>query len=628
MTRHLTPSTLAAVMCLAAALPAFAQSGARTHPMALAAIASVPYASVHGIVLDDRGRPLAGAVVSALGATTSFAVSDEGGRFALRNLPFGPYVMRAHLQGYLPPRARIIQVNRTSLTVSSIALTRQGEGDEDVPVLTAGVGAAEVGATGVDEGEDGTHDHGEVAWRLRHLKRSVLKSAATGLLDFAGDSLLDDSLTGLSRAVGTPARLASSLFADVPWSGHLDLLTSTAFDRPQDLFSRQTWLPRGVAFLSLEAPTLGGQWDVRGAVTQGDLSSWIVAGSYRRAPAAHRYEAGLSYGVQQYLHGPADPRTAIPDASRTVGALSGYDEWTMTRAVAVGYGAKYARYDYLSERGLFSPRASLTVTPTPDETFKLRAAVSRRAVAPGAEEFMPPSTGLWLPPERTFSAVSPRRGFTPERVDHVELAAERAWAGDVIVGVRAFRQHVDDQLVTLFGLSAPGHAQSGLGHYYVASAGDVEARGWGVSLSRTVADRLRASIDYTHIESRWLGSAPDAASLSIVAPAIRPDEGERFHDVTASVDATLPQTATRVFVVYKVNSRFAARETPAPRTGARFDVQLNQALPFLGGAGGQWEMLVAVRSLFREELLDASVYDELLVVRPPKRVVGGVTVRF
>ena len=57
-------------------------------------------------------------------------------------------------------------------------------------------------------------------------------------------------------------------------------------------------------------------------------------------------------------------------------------------------------------------------------------------------------------------------------------------------------------------------------------------------------------------------------------------------------------------------------------------MQLTQALPFFGGAGGEREMLVAVRSLFRDELVDASVYDELLVVRPPKRVVGGVTVRF
>jgi hypothetical protein len=55
---------------------------------------------------------------------------------------------------------------------------------------------------------------------------------------------------------------------------------------------------------------------------------------------------------------------------------------------------------------------------------------------------------------------------------------------------------------------------------------------------------------------------------------------------------------------------------------------VSQALPFLNFTNTQWEMLVAVRTLFREDPLDASVYDELLVVRPPKRLVGGVTVRF
>jgi hypothetical protein len=39
-------------------------------------------------------------------------------------------------------------------------------------------------------------------------------------------------------------------------------------------------------------------------------------------------------------------------------------------------------------------------------------------------------------------------------------------------------------------------------------------------------------------------------------------------------------------------------------------------------------MLFAVRNMFRELAADASIYDELLVVRPPKRVVGGLTVRF
>ena len=83
-----------------------------------------------------------------------------------------------------------------------------------------------------------------------------------------------------------------------------------------------------------------------------------------------------------------------------------------------------------------------------------------------------------------------------------------------------------------------------------------------------------------------------------------------------------------MFAIYKINSRLADADAGAPGTGARFDVQVNQSLPFLNFSGAQWEMLVAVRSLFRDDLLDASVYDELLVMRSPKRVVGGVTVRF
>jgi hypothetical protein len=42
----------------------------------------------------------------------------------------------------------------------------------------------------------------------------------------------------------------------------------------------------------------------------------------------------------------------------------------------------------------------------------------------------------------------------------------------------------------------------------------------------------------------------------------------------------------------------------------------------------KWEMLLGVRNFFRETAGDQSVYDELLVVRPPKRIVGGLTMRF
>lgn len=626
MIHHLTSLILAAVLCVvAAAAPASAQS----RPHAAAQVAAPPQAELHGTVLDDRGEPLAGAVVSALGSTPAFALSDGEGRFVFHDLGYGPYLVRAHRQGYLPARAGLIQVSRASNTMTNVVLTRRATSDEPAPVLAAGIGP--IDATAVPEDDVETHDHGEVAWRLRHLKRSVLKDVGAGLVAIAGagGSFLDDSLGGLGRAVGSPARLATALFADVPLSGQVDLLTSTSFDRPQDLLSMQTWLPRGVAFLSLEAPTSGGHWAMRGAITQGDLSSWILAGSYRRAPATHRYTAGLSYSMQRYLGGNTEALAAVSEGGRNVGAIYAYDDWTISPKLTVSYGAKYARYDYLAQPALLSPRASMTVTPIEDDSFNVRAAVSRRRAAPGAAEFNPPpSSGPWLPPERTFSPVSSSRGFKTEQVDHVEVAAEREWVGKIVTGVRAFRQTVDDQIVTLFGVVLPGAATDSLGHYFVASAGDVDATGWGIGLSRTTSSGTRASIDYTNVRSTWVRRSPDTEVLALVAAAALRDDSERIHDLTASVESILPVTETRLFVIYKINSRFADAGAGVVRTGTRFDVQLNQSLPFLNFSGAQWEMLVAVRSLFSDELLDASIYDELLAVRSPKRMVGGVTVRF
>ncbi len=99
---------------------------------------------------------------------------------------------------------------------------------------------------------------------------------------------------------------------------------------------------------------------------------------------------------------------------------------------------------------------------------------------------------------------------------------------------------------------------------------------------------------------------------------------------TTSIETAISQTSTHVYVLYKLNSGFA-RQTPEaqePGFDARFDIQVNQALPFMGFTSADWEVLVAVCNLFRDVVGERSVYDELLVIRPPKRVLGGVRVRF
>jgi hypothetical protein len=99
-----------------------------------------------------------------------------------------------------------------------------------------------------------------------------------------------------------------------------------------------------------------------------------------------------------------------------------------------------------------------------------------------------------------------------------------------------------------------------------------------------------------------------------------------IQDVTARIDAQVPESATRVMVLYRLSNGFA--ETPGSGIDGRFDVQVRQSLPFMNFSNARWEMLLAVRNFFRDASCDQSLFDELYVVRPPKRVVGGVTLHF
>jgi hypothetical protein len=380
------------------------------------------------------------------------------------------------------------------------------------------------------------------------------------------------------------------MFADLSLDGQFNLLTTTSFDRPQDLFSPDAALPRSVAFVSLSSPMATGEWRMRGAMTQGDLSSWTVASSYARAlQAAHAYQAGFSYGMQRYAGGNAEALSAMRDGSRTVGMVYGYDTWTLSQALRLDFGARYANYGYLQDQGLWSPRAGVEARPL-DDPLKVRASVSHRESAPGAEEFIPPSVGVWLPPERTFSAVSRRGGFRPERVDHVEVAVERPVLADVVVGVRAFRQRGEDQIVTLFGVAAVDDAIN-TGHYRVGSAGDFDAIGWGVSVSRSVGAGTRASLDYSRAGADWNGRSPDFFALARMASQVL-RRSDVVHDLTATIESLVPVTSTRVFVLYKLNTAVAAPGfEQASAGGARFDVQ-NQPRrcrsPSPSRAGKRW----------------------------------------
>ena len=183
-------------------LPTAEAQSPSAKPVAVTRVAAVASGSIGGVVADDRGAPIAGAMVSALGATTVIAVTDRSGRFELRPLSPGPYLIRAHVNGYVSPRGQLIEVRASARASSSIELRRAStvpptvgllEPASTLPVLAAGIGQLSApesnGANGANAADatapstvqdDSTaassdDDHSETTWRLRHLRRGILK---------------------------------------------------------------------------------------------------------------------------------------------------------------------------------------------------------------------------------------------------------------------------------------------------------------------------------------------------------------------------------------------------------------------------------------------------------------------
>jgi hypothetical protein len=89
-------------------------------------LAAISTGQIVGQVHDEGGNPIEGVVVSALGSANAFAVSDKLGQFSLRQLPPGPYLVRAHREGFLTVRGTIVEVRPSSRTPSSLTMHREG----------------------------------------------------------------------------------------------------------------------------------------------------------------------------------------------------------------------------------------------------------------------------------------------------------------------------------------------------------------------------------------------------------------------------------------------------------------------------------------------------------------------
>jgi hypothetical protein len=573
-------------------------------PERLLARAVLESGRVQGLVRDGVGNGVADASVMAVGQMIVAARSDSRGHFAL-SLPPGDYILKASRSGYVSNYREPVRVLSTTRLERTITLTREGPAAEPI--------------------EDDAYAHTDLAWRLRHLTRSVLRDGPTAVpIDPANGGLgrSDTMRTGSATDMMSP--LAAAL-AGTDFRGQLNFVTTTTA-RPLSVWAQDPW-PRSIAHVALGAPIVGhGAWQVRAAVASGDGSSWNMLGEYTSDPAEpHVWRLRLSYAAQGYTTSTDQLAVAVAEA-RTVAGVAGQDRWHVNPRLDLEYGLRAERFDYLVNPQLFSARGGLTARLT--SNLFLMASGARSMVAPGVDEFLPPTDGgPWLPAEQLFAPLWGRGSLRAEEVQHVETGLAHQFGSGSnapIVHVRRFWERSTDQMATIFGASGT----TTKGQYAVAPVGSVDLAGWGIGVSGQFSPHLRGQIEYARVTADWQ-TARWVDLLRAVAPSMLRGDTEHTQDLTATLDADVPRTSTRVSVIYRASNAFSASRAGAvPLPGSRFDLQVHQELPYRPTRNGRLELIFGVRNLFRDARSEASWYDELLAVGAPVRLNGGIQLRF
>jgi hypothetical protein len=537
------------------------------------------------------------------------AVTDEKGRFELSGIPPGMYRLRAYLAGFLPSAfARVVieeGAERVGTILMSLSRLEPGLSDE-----------AYVEETGE------ARTVAELRWVIQRQERNILKNDET-LVPVA-------DLQQWEENPGFDPEFALS--------GEFGIRAATYDEGLEEFPGAGAGLDARLAYARLFIPGNGdAHWLVSAQLLESALSSWAGRAEYVSSDlGGHRLATGVTYG--NFLYGDLGefrpPESVLGKGLRNKRSAEWFGSIYTSDSFLVGpatfhAGIAFQYFDYLDRASYASPRFEVSYPLGSGERTALRAVVDHRLQAPGGED-------IGLLSQVAYSSVygpaPARRSLRAESTARFGVGLEHQLTNRTRLAVRVFQENETDHLVRTF---LEDGTRGGAGHFVVANQGDFRTRGVGVALAQTLGP-MEGSVSYTF--GRVLGparstgflAAPSAFGLdSDQALSSEPE----IHDVTTTLGTSIDSTQTRLQAAYRLIYHpgllpGAESSSNGSNVDSRFSVQVFQLLPFVGWNGTQWELMVAVRNLFYDDIEKASILDELSVVDAPRRVLGGVTVRF
>ena len=215
-------------------------------------------------------------------------------------------------------------------------------------------------------------------------------------------------------------------------------------------------------------------------------------------------------------------------------------------------------------------------------------------------------TGIWLPPQRTFSSLVEGRPLEPERTEHLGVEVERDFG---TLDASRCAPSASTSTISWSRCSAsmcrPRPVRSSDTTSSATPATSTQPVG-APRFAQRSCRRVHGSVEYSMSRARWSGMRNErhrahAAGALGREVASRP-RSRRVHvgrdECARNVDAR-----PRPLSAEQRRSLLAGAERPT--FDSRFDVQVRQSLPFMDFSTARWEMLVAVRNFFREASADS-----------------------
>lgn len=555
-------------------------------------------ATVSGSVRDNKGNPIAGAIVSLIKDGASEVIkqvkSAGDGTFMAKIAP-GRYSLRAMADGFSavlfdsvqvrPADEVIYRFNLEPIGSGRTAPERRKDRDDRKWILRSRTGSRSIFQAG--EGEDETLD-------------AVLAAQAEGSADEADRVTAAQNDDGEDKAARTQGVVETYFAASSGTQAFNFAGLNFAFARPLNervdlIFAGQTGTGKG-------APQ---RLEARASI---------------RATNRHRLQLGVAAGALNNL------ASTKESDNKSLGQLSlrAIDEWVVRDGVVIVLGLDYSRFLGASNATSVSPRFGVQFDANSRTRFHAAYAPMNdwASAAQSVAEFED-SQIVFREPMSTPIAYVDGRAIM-ERSSRLEFGVERVLDNESSVEATAFFDMTSNRGVGLF--SEPLSAFSGEGGAPLLSVANQEgaARGLRVVYTRRVSRILNASAGYA------MGRGQQLSTKGLTNPSELFENG--FFQMAAFEMSANLDTGTRVRTVF----RFSPRATvfaidPFAGRLAVYDPSLSilvtQELPTFG-LPVRAQAVIDARNLLDTQTNTEDSETFMTVDAARRSLRGGISVRF